>query len=64
MNQVANDWVSGQLNTTNENLKIMDEQFKFMRYGNYTVKMTYQLPDGNLGTSANYDFKNPNKFRI
>ncbi|MCV6630138.1 MAG: hypothetical protein OIF50_09790 [Flavobacteriaceae bacterium] len=44
--------------------RILDTNYAFMRYGKYAIKMQYVLPGNRLGTSADINFKNPNKFRL
>ena len=61
--RVLNDFVNGSLSSSDPALQILDNEFMFMRYGNYDVTLKYILPGGINGTSATYKFKNPIEIR-
>lgn len=61
--KVINDYVKGLLPGNDPALQILDDEYLFMRSGNYEVKYTYMLPGGIKGSMATYKFKNPINIR-
>ncbi|GAA4273758.1 hypothetical protein GCM10022258_30520 [Aquimarina gracilis] len=61
--RVINDYANGILNSDAPELSIINEDYKLMPFGKYTVKLQYVLPGGIRGSFANYRFKNPLSLR-
>lgn len=61
--QIVNDYINGLISNGNPVLDFLDEDYLFMRFGFYKIKLQYVLPGGVDRTSIEYKFKNPNKFR-
>ncbi|TSE05631.1 hypothetical protein [Aquimarina algiphila] len=57
--RVINDYANGLISSGSQELSIISEEYKFMLYGKYNIKLQYNLPGGIKGTSANYKYKNP-----
>ncbi len=56
--QIINDYVGGILSATNPAMKFLDENYKFIREGNYKIKLMYRLPGGIDGTQEIVTYKN------
>ncbi|WP_411029854.1 hypothetical protein [Spongiimicrobium sp. 3-5] len=61
--QLVNDYVDGHIPSNSSVLRMLDKEYRFMRYGYYNIKLTYMLPGEIPGTSAVHKFKNPINFR-
>ncbi|MFB9056646.1 hypothetical protein ACFFU9_07785 [Mariniflexile ostreae] len=62
-NQIVNAQTDGKIPNNSPTLNFLDDYYKFMRYGFYNTTLKYTLPDGKIGTSVIYKFKNTNNFR-
>jgi len=61
--RIINDYANGLLQSDAPELSIINEDYKLMSFGRYTVKLQYNLPGGMQGSWANYKFKNPLSLR-
>ncbi|MBL0683260.1 hypothetical protein [Aquimarina mytili] len=62
--RVLNDYAKGLLPSGSPEIDIINQDYKFMLYGKYNIKLQYILPGGIKGSSANYKYKNNLKFRM
>lgn len=61
--QIMNAYVENEISKDSPAYDFLGTDFKFMRYGKYSIDMQYILPGGIKGTDSQYDFKNELKFR-
>ena len=61
--RVLNDYARGLISSSAPEISILNEEYKFMLYGKYNIKLQYWLPGGIKGSSANYKYKNDLLFR-
>ncbi len=61
--RVMNDYANGLIAPTSQQASIISTEFLFMLQGKYNIHLQYILPGGIKGSSANYQYKNPLKFR-
>jgi hypothetical protein len=62
-NQIMNDYVNGKVNAISLAKQFLNNDYLFMRYGPYEIKMKYCLPGNKKTTEFVYAFKNNNNFR-
>ena len=62
-NQVVNDYVANVIDSSHPAFYFIDQDFLFMRYGFYEVKLSYKLPGDKKAVDYIYKFKNTNDFR-
>ena len=61
---VLNDQINGIIPNNSNMLKILDEDYLSMRFGNYEIDMQYTLPGNKKKSNYVYKYKNPLKYRL
>jgi hypothetical protein len=62
-NQIVNSYVNGEAGATAIAQRFINNNFQFMRYGNYEIVMKYNLPGNKQANEFVYKYKNNNNFR-
>jgi len=57
-NQIINDYVKGALSGNNPVIQFMDAGYKFIRQGDYRIRLKYRMPGGITGTEGIVKYKN------
>lgn len=62
-NQIVNSYVNGEAGAVAIAQRFINNNFQFMRYGNYEIVMKYNLPGNKQANEFVYKYKNNNNFR-
>ncbi|WP_231891027.1 hypothetical protein [Flavobacterium succinicans] len=62
-NQIVNAYINGDASIAIIAKRFINNNFLFMRFGNYEIVMKYTLPGNKKSTEFTYKYRNNNKFR-
>lgn len=62
-NQIINAYINGDTSIESIAKRFLNNNFQFMRYGNYEIVMKYNLPGDKKSTEYSYKYRNNNNFR-